>query len=273
MANSNNPLAVITGSSSGIGLELAKIFAKNHYDLLLCAEDDGINNVSTQIGSGNTVQTVQADLSTKDGVEKLYKEIQATGRPVDCLCLNAGVGFGKAFHEETLEQIFATIQLNVVGTTHLAYLILKDMVKRNDGHILFTASVVSTIPSPFQAVYAATKAYDLSLAEAIRDELKDTKITITALRPGATQTNFFERGGLMDTAVGVMKKDDPAKVAQDGFDALMANKDSVVGGGLKNKIMTAMSNVVPDPKLAAQARKVSEPGTAAEVKPNKRVSN
>lgn len=268
MPNTEKRLAVVTGASSGIGLELAKIFAKNGFDLLVAAEDSGIKAVAAQLNA----KAVQADLATEEGVEQLYSEIQAQGRPVDSICINAGVGFGKAFVEQTKDQIFNMIDLNVRGTTYLAHLVLKDMVKRNEGRILFTASVVSTMPSPFQAVYAATKAFDLSLAEALREETKDTNITITALRPGATETNFFKRGGLMDTKVGVEKKDDPADVAQDGYDALMAGKHVVVGGSLKNKAMTISSDLMPDTAVTAQGRKMSEPGTASKVPPKKRVS-
>lgn len=264
-------LAVVTGASSGIGLELAKVFAKNGYDLLICAENNAINTVAKKI-SANKIKAVQADLKTEKGVKKLYSEIKKLAQPVDSICLNAGVGYGKAFTTQSLEQVFEMIDLNVRGTTHLAYLILKDMKRRNKGKILFTASVVSTMPNPFSAVYAATKAYDLSLAEALRNEVKDTNITITALRPGATETNFFERGNLMDTKVGVSKKDDPAVVAQDGFDALMAGKDSVIAGSFKNKVMVASSNITPDTVLTEQARKESEPGSAAKVPLNKRAS-
>lgn len=264
----SKPLAVITGASSGIGLELAKVFSKNGYTLLVCAEDEGINTVAQQLSA----KAVQADLKTEEGVEQLFSEIQNFGQPLDSICINAGVGHGKAFTDQSLDQIFEMIDLNVRGTTHLAYLVLQEMKKRNAGKILFTASVVSTMPNPFQAVYAATKAFDLSLAEALRDEVKDTNITITALRPGATDTNFFERGGLMDTKVGVSEKDDPAEVAQDGFDALMAGKDAVVAGSFKNKVQVAQSNIMPDPMIAKQAGKQAKPGSASEVPPEKRAS-
>jgi short-subunit dehydrogenase len=135
-------------------------------------------------------------------------------------------------------------------------------VARNEGRILFTASIAAESPAPFEAVYAASKAFVLSFAEALRNELKDTNVVVTALQPGATETNFFHRAGMEDTRVGAGKKSDPADVAREGFEALMAGKDHVVSAMLKEKAMVATGHVTPETLKAEQHRKLSEPGSA-----------
>ncbi|MGI2907414.1 SDR family NAD(P)-dependent oxidoreductase [Tolypothrix sp. VBCCA 56010] len=258
------PLAVVTGASSGIGYELAKQFAQNGFDLLVTATGPGINEAAQAFEKlGAKVETVQADLATYDGVETLYNLIKATNRPLDAIAINAGVGVGGDFARETdLKDELNLINLNVVSSVHLAKRVVKDMVERGKGRILFTSSIVSQMPSPFQAVYAASKAFVHSFSEAIRNELKDTGVTVTALMPGATETNFFHRAGLDDTKVGSDKKDDPALVAKQGFEALMAGKDSVLAESLKTKIQGTVSQFLPDTVTAEQNRKLNEPGSA-----------
>jgi short-subunit dehydrogenase len=257
-------LAVVTGASSGIGYELAKQFAQNGFDLLIASEGDGIHTAARDFESlGAEVRTVQTDLAEYDGVEKLYREIQSSGRPVDSIAINAGVGVGGDFARQTdLQAELNLINLNVTSTVHLAKRVVKDMVEQGFGRILFTGSVVSKIPAPFSAVYGASKAFVYSFAQALRNELKDTGVTITALMPGATETNFFHRAGEDDTKVGASEKDDPADVAKDGFEALMAGKDHIVAGSFKNKVQVTASNVIPDTLNAEQHRKQAEPGSA-----------
>ncbi len=263
-ATSTKPLAVVTGASSGIGYELAKQFAKNGFDLLVTATGESIETAARACEQlGATVETVQADLATYDGVETLYGQIQSTGRPVDAIAINAGVGVGGAFAETDLQAELNLIDLNVVSSVHLAKRIIPAMLARGQGRILFTSSIVSQMPSPFQAVYAASKAFVHSFAEAIRNELKDTGITVTALMPGATDTNFFHRAGLDDTKVGADdNKDDPAEVAKQGFEALMAGKDSILASSLKTKVAGAISQILPDTVTAEQNRKMNEPESA-----------
>ncbi|MEH2250415.1 SDR family NAD(P)-dependent oxidoreductase [Nostoc sp.] len=257
------PLAVVTGASSGIGYELAKQFAQNGFDLLVTSTGSSINEAAVAFkGLGAKVETVQADLATYDGVEMLYDKIKAIGQPVDAIAINAGVGVGGEFTKTDLQEEINLIELNVVSTVHLAKRVVKDMVDRGKGRILFTSSIVSQMPSPFQAVYAASKAFVHSFSEAIRNELKDTGVTVTALMPGATETNFFHRAGLDDTKVGSDKKDDPAEVAKQGFEALMAGKDSVLAESLKTKIQGTVSQFLPDPATAEQNRKLNQPGSA-----------
>lgn len=196
---------------------------------------------------------------------ELYRHIANTGRPVEVLALNAGVGAGGAFATETeLNDELELIDLNVRSTVHLCKLVLADMVERDEGRILFTSSIASTMPGAFQAVYNASKSFVQSFALAIRNELKDTGVTITSLMPGPTETEFFERADMEDTKVGSEEKDDPMEVAQQGFDALMAGEEKVVGGSFKNKVQTVAGKVIPDSKKAELHRQMAEPGSAKE---------
>jgi uncharacterized protein len=255
--------AVVTGASSGIGYELARQFAKNGFDLLVVAEDEGITRAAASLESlGARVESVRADLATDEGVEELYERIVATGVPVDAIAINAGVGVGGSFLETDLDEEINLINLNITSAVHLSKLVLQDMVERNEGRVLFTSSIAAEMPAPFEAVYGASKAFLLSFAEALRNELKDTNIVITALQPGPTDTNFFHRAGMDDTKVGAGKKDDPAEVARQGFEALMAGKDHVVAGSFKNKVQSTLAQVTPETIKAEQHRKVAEPGSA-----------
>jgi uncharacterized protein len=266
VANQNSSasaFAVVTGASSGIGLELARQFATNGFDLLIVAEDEGIFDAASDLESlGARVDAVQIDLAVEGGVDELYERISQFGAPVDAIAINAGVGVGGPFIENDIDDEINLINLNVVSTVHLSKLILQDMVDRNEGRVLFTSSIAADAPGPYEAIYAASKAFVQSFAEAIRNELKDTGITITALQPGPTDTNFFERAGMMDTKVAVGKKDDPAEVAKQGFDALMAGKDHVVAGSFKNTVQSTMSKLVPETMAAEQHGKIAEPGSA-----------
>jgi uncharacterized protein len=258
------PLALVTGASSGIGKELAKQFVDNGFDLVIAAEDARIEEVAGELqGNGASVETVQADLSAGEGVEELYRQVNATGRPLQAAALNAGVGAGGAFVGETeLEDELGIIDLNVRSTVHLAKRILPDMVSRGEGQILFTSSIASTMPGSFQAVYNASKSFVQSFALALRNELKDTGVTITALMPGPTDTEFFERADMLDTKVGADEKDDPADVAREGFEAMIAGEERVVSASLKTKLQGKGSRLLPDSAKAEMHRKMAEPGSA-----------
>jgi uncharacterized protein len=257
------PLAVVTGASNGIGYELAKQFAQNGFDLLVTSTGPSINEAAIAFEKlGAQVETVEADLATYDGVETLYSKIKATGRSVDAIAINAGVGVGGDFARETdLKDELNLIDLNVVSSVHLAKRVLKDMVDRGQGRILFTSSIAALMPGPFEAVYAGSKAFLHSFSEALRNELKDTGVTVTSLMPGPTDTNFFHRAGMDDTKAGADRKDDPAMVAKQGFEALMAGKDSIVAGSLKTKLQGTVSKVLPDTVNAQQHRQLTEPGS------------
>jgi short-subunit dehydrogenase len=265
MDTNSKPLAVVTGGSSGIGLELAKEFSRNGFDVLLAAEPDGrLEAAASEVQElGASVSTVATDLSQSDGVEKLYDAIKAAGRPVDAVAINAGFGLGGDFRETDLDKEISMINLNCISTVHLAKHMAQDMSARGSGRILFTASIASLMPAPFEAVYGATKAFVFSFAEALRNELKDTGVSVTALLPGVTETDFFHRADMDDTTAGASKKDDPADVARDGFNALMAGKDKVIAGSLKTKAMGLATEFTP-PTIAAEVhRKMSEPGSAS----------
>jgi len=259
------PLAVVTGASSGIGFELARQFAQHGFDLLIAAEDDGIAAAADGLRSASdaSVRPLQTDLATFDGVEELYRAIQSDGRPVDAIAINAGRGAGGDFTRDTdLRDELNIIDVNVTSTVHLAKRVLPDMVARHSGRVLFTSSIASTMPGAYQAVYNASKSFVQSFAEAIRNELKDSGVTVTALMPGPTDTRFFERADMQDTKVGAGEKDDPAQVAEQGFDALMAGKDHVVAGSFTNKVQAVAAKVMPDPAKAELHRHMAEPGSA-----------
>jgi len=262
----NRKFAVVTGASSGIGLELAKVFAEEGFDLLIAAEDGELTDAQEGLKATSAeVLAHRVDLGTEAGVIELYRHILNAGRPVDALALNAGIGAGGAFATETeLADELKLIDLNVRGTVHLCKLVVADMVERDEGRILFTSSIAATMPGPFQAVYNASKSFVQSFALAIRNELKDTGITVTSLMPGATETEFFERAEMEDTEVGAGEKDDPAEVARQGFEALMGGRDKVVAGAFKNRVQVAAGRVLPDNVKAEKHREMAEPGSADE---------
>lgn len=260
------PLAVVTGASSGIGFELARVFAEEGFDLLITAEDEEVEAAQrdlNQLTAG--VECARLDLSREAEVVRLYERIQASARPVDALCLNAGIGEGGDFARETeLRKELRLIDLNVRSTVHLCKLVVGDMVARDEGRILFTSSIASTMPGSFHAVYNASKSFVQSFALALRNELKDTGVTVTSLMPGPTDTEFFERAGMEETPVGEGPKDDPADVARHGFEALMAGRERVVAAGTKTKAQEAASKVLPDSVKAEMHRKQAQPAGAGE---------
>ena len=255
--------AVVTGASSGIGLELAKLFTADGYDLIVAAEANEIVVVAEGLQqSGVEAEAVQVDLATDTGVDELYRRIQAAGRPVDAVCLNAGIGAGGAFATDTdLAEELKLIDLNVRSTVHLAKHVVRDMVARDEGRILFTSSIASTMPGAFQAVYNASKSFVQSFALALRNELKDTGVSITSLMPGPVETEFFERADMLDTKVGASDKDDPADVARDGFEALMAGDERVVSHSASTKAQARAGRLMPDSAKAEMHRKMAEPGS------------
>ena len=254
--------AIVTGASTGIGLELARICAREGIDLLIAADEPEIETAAatlrTEPGAG-TVEALHVDLATQEGTEQLYAA--ARGRPVDLLMANAGRGLGHAFLDQELARIRDVIDTNVTGTTCLLHRVGNDMRRRNQGRILITGSIAGFTPGSFQAVYNASKAYLNSLSFALREELRDTEITVTCLMPGATETEFFARADMLDTRVGSEAKDDAGMVARQGFDAMMKGEGDIVTG-FKNKIQSSVANVTPAETLAKQHRKMAEPGSA-----------
>ena len=256
----SRPLAIVTGASSGIGYELAKQCAENGFDLLVAADESRIQQAAQDFQAlGAAAEAVQADLATTEGVDQLFAALG--GRPVAALLANAGRGLGKGFLDQDFDAARHVVETNITGTIYLIQKVGREMRARGQGRILITGSIAGFMPGTFQAVYNGTKAFLDSFSFALRHELKDSGVTVTCLMPGATETDFFETAGMMDTKVGTQKKDDPAKVAKDGFEAMMAGQGDVVSGWM-NKLQSAIANVLPAGMTAEQHRQMAAPGTA-----------
>lgn len=258
----SNKLALVTGASTGIGLELARLAAQEGYDLIVVADEPQIRSLEVEFGKYDVkVESIEADLSGIDGVDRLLSA--TAGRPIDILIANAGVGTGGPFLEQDVSKWRHSIDTNVTGTVYLLQKVLRDMVARGEGRILVTGSIAGYIPGAFNAIYNATKSFINYFTEALRNELKDVDgVSLTTLMPGATDTAFFARAGMLDTEVGQDEdKADPAKVARDGWSAMMAGKGHIVSG-VSNKLQVAASGVVPQSVLAEMHRGMAEPGSA-----------
>ena len=254
------PLAVVTGASTGIGYELAKCCARNGFDLMVCAEEAAIDDAAAQFRAlGCSADAVQADLSTTEGVDKLYSAL--SGRPVEALLANAGLGLGRGFLDQDFAAIRKIVDTNITGTIYLLQKVGRDMRAAGRGRILITGSIAGFMPGTYQAVYNASKAFLDSFSFALRHEIAGNGITVTCLMPGATETEFFERADMMDTNVGTQKKDSPAMVAEKGFKAMMNGEGDVVTGW-HNKLMSAIANVTPAGLVAEAHRRMAQPGTA-----------
>jgi short-subunit dehydrogenase len=259
------PFAVITGASSGIGLALAHELSGRGYDLAICSAGERLQSASESLRSNGTeVIDVQANLATRDGVKRFWDAITSLGRDVDIACINAGVGVGGLFAETDLDEELNMVNLNCAGTVQLAKYVVQHMTARNRGRILFTASIAGEMVAPHEAVYAATKAFDLSLAHSIRYELRETNVTVTALQPGPTDTDFFHRAGMDDTQVGSegKKESAPEDVAKQGIEALLAGKDHVYAASVKTKIEGMIANAIPGSVKGAMHEKMAKPQTA-----------
>ena len=253
--------AIVTGASTGIGLELAKLAARDGYDLLIAADTPIVDATATLQALGVDVQGVEIDLSTFAGVDQLLEA--AGSRQVDVLFANAGHGLGHAFLDQDPDAWRHIIDTNITGTLYLLHRTIKPMVARNAGKVLVTGSIAGFIPGSFQAVYNGSKAFVDNFTDALRNEIKDIDgVTVTTLMPGPVETEFFHRGDMDDTDVGASdSKSDPADVAKDGYEAMMAGKASIVSGW-KNKIQQAVANVTPAGVLAERHRAMAEPGSA-----------
>jgi uncharacterized protein len=255
-------LALVTGASSGIGLELARELAGRGYDLIVAAEDDELDPAADELrAEGADVTAIRVDLATPEGVEELARRSDG---PLDALLVNAGVGVGGPFLERGVEDHVDLLELNVVGGVRLVHRLLPAMVERGEGRLMFTSSIASTMPGPYQSTYNASKAFLQSFSQALRAELADTGVTVTALMPGPTDTEFFERADLEDTRLGQTDKDDPVDVARDGIEAMLAGKDHVVAGSFKNRVQTAMAEILPDAAVAKGHTAMSAPGSGTD---------
>lgn len=257
-------LAVVTGASSGIGYNLAKVFAENGFDLVIDAEDERLSKAASDFKAlGVKVTAVQADLATPEGCKKLWQAVEATHRKVDAVAINAGVGVGGLFVDTDLEKEINIVRLNCESTIHIAKYAARKLVAQKDGRILITSSIAAEMIAPKEAVYAASKAFDLSFGKSLRYELKDTGVSVTILQPGPTDTDFFNRADLGDTKVGTegKKESEPYNVARQGFKALMAGDEHVYAASLKTKIEGAMMGVVPEALQARMHERSTEPAS------------
>jgi short-subunit dehydrogenase len=252
---SNGSRAVVTGASTGIGRAIAGELVGRGYAVVVAAEEPEIRDAAAELGA----VPVQVDLATAGGVEELHRRATETG-PVDVLVLNAGVGVSGRFDQTSLESNLNLVDLNVRSTVHLAHLVVREMVARGEGRVLVTSSIAAVAPGPYHAAYAASKAFVHSFAEGIREELKDTGVTVTSLMPGPTDTEFFARADMGDTRLGQMDdKDDPREVARDGVEAMLAGRSSVVAGSFKNRIQAELATHLPDALAAPILARMAKP--------------
>ena len=258
------PLALVTGASSGIGRELARVLAENGFDLVVAAEDAGIEAVAEQLRAhGGAARPVRVDLRNQEEVDELYATCTATG-PLDAAALNAGIGKGGRFLDLDFAADQEIIDLNVSSTVRLAKHVLRDMTRRGTGRVLITSSVASTMPGTYQSVYNASKSFLQSFSEAVQAELRvdHAEVTVTSLMPGPTETEFFERADMQDTKVGSSPKDDPAKVAEQGYRAMLKGEDKVFAGSVGSQAQGRFSGLLPDRLKAALHKRMAAPGSA-----------
>ncbi|MBV8779031.1 MAG: SDR family NAD(P)-dependent oxidoreductase [Alphaproteobacteria bacterium] len=245
-----------------MGFELANQCAQGGFDLLIAADEPSIHKAAEILKRlGGAVEAVEADLATTAGVDRLYQAARAQQRPIDALLANAGRGLGHGFLDQDFDEAMRVVNTNITGTLYLLHRFGRDMREQRFGKILITGSIAGFMPGTYQAVYNGTKAFLDSFSYALRDELKGSGVTVTCLMPGPTETEFFRRAGMLDTKVGAQKKDDPADVAKDGFEAMMNGEGGVVFG-FKNKAQVAVSRVMPQERLARQHRNMAAPGSA-----------
>ncbi|HEY4008721.1 MAG TPA: SDR family NAD(P)-dependent oxidoreductase [Acidobacteriaceae bacterium] len=257
-------LAAVTGASSGIGYNLAKVFAENGFDLVIGSAGERLEKAAADFRAlGVQVTEAQADLATPEGCDEFWRAVEGTGRKLDAIAINAGVGVGGLFYETDLKQELNIVRLNCESTVHLAKHAVKKMMGQGEGRILITSSIAGEMVAPREAVYAASKAFDLSFGKSLRAELDhvDAGVTVTVLQPGPTDTDFFHRAGMDDTKVGTegKKESEPYDVAKEGFEALMKGEKHVYSASWKTKMEGAMANVTPDAVKASMHEKAAKP--------------
>ncbi len=252
-------LAVVTGASTGIGRAFAHLLSEEGYDLVLAADEPEVHQVGADLeAAGRSVTAVQVDLAERTGVERLHEAVTDHPSPVAVGILNAGIGVHGRFDQASLDEQLRLVDLNVRSTLHLAVLLARDMVARQEGRLLLVSSIAGKGPGPGHAAYAASKAFVHPFAEAARHELSDTGVSVTSLLPGPTDTEFFRRAGMEHTRVAQGPMDSAEVVARDGYEAMLAGRDHVVAGSRRNAIQSAGSSVVPDPIAARVAARQTQ---------------
>jgi uncharacterized protein len=256
--------ALITGATSGIGLELAKLFAKDNYNLVITARsEEELEQTATELKKINShieVHTLAFDLFDPNNAFTIYDELKMKNIHIDILVNNAGHGHYGEFTDTNLKTELDIIHLNISSLVVLTKLFTKDMAAKGAGKILNVSSIAGKIPGPYQSVYHGTKAFVQSFTEALHFELKDKGITVTSLLPGVTDTDFFRKADMESSKIAQDrdKMADPADVAKDGYEALMSGKDMVISG-MKNKFQVAQSKILSDEKNTEKMAKQQEP--------------
>jgi uncharacterized protein len=252
--------ALITGASNGIGKELAIIHAKNKGDLVLVARRMNLlEELKTELEKqfGISVKLIAKDLSKREAAKEIYDEIKAEGIQIDYLINNAGFGGYGKFHERSAGDDLSMIDVNVVSSTMLSKYFLPDMVKRNSGKIMNVASTAAFMPGPLQAVYFATKAFVISLSQALADEVSDTNVTITALCPGATATGFAKKADIENTAL-FKKAASAESVALKGYNAMLKGKRVIITDGPQKFLIKFLIPFAPMKMVMKVTRKLQE---------------
>ncbi len=254
--------ALVTGGTSGIGYELVKVLAENGYNLIIVARhENDLIRVADEIKANYSVDVISIgkDLFNPENAFDLYNQVKEKNLHVEILINNAGQGVYGLFEDTDLRRELAIINLNISSLVVLTKLFLKDMLQQDSGRIMNLSSIASKAPGPWQSVYHGTKAFVQSFSEAVRNEVKDTNVTITALLPGATDTDFFNKADMTQSKIVKEEElDDPAKVAKDGYEAMIKGEDKVISGW-KNKMQVSMANMSTDSSAAEKMKKQQEP--------------
>ncbi|QUH02942.1 SDR family NAD(P)-dependent oxidoreductase [Saccharopolyspora erythraea] len=261
--NSAKPLALVTGASNGIGYELAILFAKKGFDLVATGRSEKIHDAAEEFTRlGAHVEAVRADLSAHDAVEKVWQEVEATGRPLEAAAINAGVSIGGAFLDNDLDDELNLISLNITSVVHLAKRVSTAMARQRRGRILITSSLSATLPTPYETVYGPSRAFTRMFALGLREELRDSGVTVTTLMPGATNSDFHARAGMNNTAFGpTANKNDKVEVARQGFEAMLAGRAQVVGGDRTTKRTALLHRFLPETLKAVRHARKAKPRT------------
>jgi len=254
-----NPLALVTGASAGIGLKIAQELAERGHDIIAVGSSERVSSVSEKI-TGVQIYPVQADLTADEGIEKIWSTFESQGRNLDVAVLNAGKSLGGSFHDTDLDEELYMLNLNVISQVKLAKRVVRQLAQQRDGRILITTSMSALTPTPFESIYGPTRAFMYSFAQGLREEMKDYNVSVTALLPGATATDFHHTAKMDNTKFGDNSwKNEPALVAKLGVDALFAGKDHVIGGSEATQKDAQRKRTMSDIEKAEEFARTSRP--------------
>lgn len=258
MGDNTQPLALITGSSEGIGLELARLIIADGFKTILCGSSAKVHSVAEEFSNQGRVSAVQSDLTTAEGAEKVINAV--AGRPLDVLVLNAGIALGGAFLDVPLERHLQLVEININSTLRLCHGLLPPMIARGRGKLLLVSSLSATTPTPFESIYGPSKSFMTSFGHGLREELRGTGVDVTILHPGATATDFHIRAGMGNTRFGDNSwKNDPAEVARQGYEALKNGVTSLIGGDADTQAAGRALRAMTDEDKARRQAAMSRP--------------